>query len=698
MRATNLVLERVINQRFVAFGIQHLLAGRAPIHDGDAQRIWAGNGLVSFDAFDTLVTRPLWRPSDVFLITGYRLQSQFGQVVEPRKWVTIRHSSEWSARKTTLEREVTLDTIYAEIGASAGLPAEVLTAARAIEVEIEKNLLRPITSMVEMFNRFSAMGKTAIISDIYFSRPDLEVMLSGCGLHVDPARLFISCENGRTKRTGSLFSDARSKGVKHLHVGDSVFTDVFQVWRTGGRAAPFFKASPGRLERELGRAAIDPPLLGSAMAGSARTARLRIHAAGAHAQALAELSAGFVGPLLLAFVTWILVQARRRKIDHLFFLARDGQILLSIARKIMASRGSSMNLEYLYVSRQSLHLPALLDVSEGDLGHFGFSAGRSVADVFRKFNLGIDHPAIAALQERLGIRSPHLALDGTEINQLMLAIRADRQLVDLINTTGASARQLLLEYLDQKAFFAEGNVGVVDIGWRANLQRSMAKVANSKDPGFSARFSGFYFGLYHRPEDCGSLDDYLSEPVAEPLRALVRGPIFEALCAADHGTTTGYHRVANGSVAPTLLTEDNPQAQAWGLKIQHDVVNAYVDDVLAVLKAAGIDILDCLDGLTTGAAVVTKQVIGSPSREEASALGSFPHASDQLHEVFEEVAPPLSLNAREWLDRLRGREGEPLISEWPEASVVRAVPPIAAGAMLRSLGMARRLRRRLSAR
>jgi hypothetical protein len=91
---------------------------------------------------------------------------------------------------------------------------------------------------------------------------------------------------------------------------------------------------------------------------------------------------------------------------------------------------------------------------------------------------------------------------------------------------------------------------------------------------------------------------------------------------------------------------------AWGLRLQHNVINAYVDDVLAVLSEAGIDILDSLQGITQGAAIVTRLVIGSPTRSEASALGSFPHASDQLHRVFEEVAPPLPLSARKWMSRL----------------------------------------------
>ncbi|MBW9104861.1 HAD family hydrolase [Paraburkholderia phenoliruptrix] len=698
MNATNLVLERIINQRFVSIGMRQVSATTPRLREIRAKEIWSGNGLVSFDVFDTLITRPVQRPSDMFLLTGYRLQREFGPRVAPGEWFSIRQSAETRARKTRVEREVTLNDIYAEIAASTDLPEEFLTAAQAMEVGLEKRLLRPIAGMVETFNRFSVLGRTAIISDTYFSQADLETMLNRCGVRVNRAKLFSSCEWGCAKRTGSLFSIAKGCTVRHLHVGDGVFPDVFQVWRAGGRAAPFFNGSPSRLERELGKGAIEPPLLRSALSGSARTARLRTRAISAHDQSLAEISAGFMGPLLLAFVVWILKEARRRKIDKLFFLARDGQILLSIAKKIANSYGLQIDLDYLHVSRQSLHLPALLDIAGSDLGHFGLEAGISLSDVFGKFDLGVDHPAIVRLQKRLGIGSPHSPMNSPEMQQLIQQIQTDGEVSDLINTTAASARQLLLEYLKQKGFFAEGNIGVVDIGWRGNLQRSLAKVACSIEANFDRRLSGLYFGLYHRPENCGSLDDYLSESVAAPIRPFIRGPIFEAICAADHGTTTGYRRAADGLVYPQLLTDDNPQALAWGLKLQQDVINAYVDDVLAVLTEAGIEILDSLEGLTHAAAIVTRLVIGSPSRSEAIALGSFPHASDQLHKVFEEVAPALPLSTRQWVARLRARDGKPLISEWPEASVVRAVPSVGAGVLLGSLGVARWLRTHLTTR
>jgi hypothetical protein len=74
----------------------------------------------------------------------------------------------------------------------------------------------------------------------------------------------------------------------------------------------------------------------------------------------------------------------------------------------------------------------------------------------------------------------------------MQHMQADDEAVHLINATASSARQLLLDYLEQKGFLADGNVGVVDIGWRGNVQRSLAMVASTREAGFSRRLSGFY--------------------------------------------------------------------------------------------------------------------------------------------------------------------------------------------------------------
>jgi hypothetical protein len=131
--------------------------------------------------------------------------------------------------------------------------------------------------------------------------------------------------------------------------------------------------------------------------------------------------------------------------------------------------------------------------------------------------------------------------------------------------------------------------------------------------------------------------------------------------------------------------------------VQQEAILHFADDLLAVISKTGMDILDYVPALTKAAAIVTSAFIGGPSYAEARALGCFPHMSDQTHTTYAEVAPPLPLNPAEWLRRFRARRHQPMISYWPEGSVVRALPGSVAYLVLRALRALRERRdRRLS--
>jgi hypothetical protein len=54
-----------------------------------------------------------------------------------------------------------------------------------------------------------------------------------------------------------------------------------------------------------------------------------------------------------------MTEARRRTLNRLYFVARDGQILQRIAVNLNALLGWVIELRYLHASRQSLFLPSL---------------------------------------------------------------------------------------------------------------------------------------------------------------------------------------------------------------------------------------------------------------------------------------------------------------------------------------------------
>ena len=62
-------------------------------------------------------------------------------------------------------------------------------------------------------------------------------------------------------------------------------------------------------------------------------------------------------PILLPYVQWIVSLCIEKKIKRIYFLARDGYILMKIAEVVCDKLDVKLDLRYLYCSRYSLRLP-----------------------------------------------------------------------------------------------------------------------------------------------------------------------------------------------------------------------------------------------------------------------------------------------------------------------------------------------------
>jgi predicted HAD superfamily hydrolase len=84
-------------------------------------------------------------------------------------------------------------------------------------------------------------------------------------------------------------------------------------------------------------------------------------------QVIWDTTASAVAPMLFGFVHWCLVEAQKKGIQRLYFVARDGQILQKIAQVICHNWGYTIDCRYLYGSRQAWHLPAIQEIGEVEL-------------------------------------------------------------------------------------------------------------------------------------------------------------------------------------------------------------------------------------------------------------------------------------------------------------------------------------------
>lgn len=196
--------------------------------------------VISIDIFDTLIKRKVLKPTDVFLFMDKRFVELSNRQFD---FSHARVVAEKIARKISKYEEVTLDEIYEVFCRENGIPAETGKQVEAEEIETEKKLCLLRNSVVNLIKYSHSIGKKIVLtSDFYFSKPQLEQLLSFLNAEYD--ELIVSSEYRATKSTGSLFDVLieRCSGKKILHIGNSWDSDYLKA-KEHGISAHFFAAT-----------------------------------------------------------------------------------------------------------------------------------------------------------------------------------------------------------------------------------------------------------------------------------------------------------------------------------------------------------------------------------------------------------------------------------------------------------------------
>lgn len=333
-----------------------------PIPGGD-RTLAAGSTCVwSFDVYDTCVSRDVARPRDLFFLAGLSLAPPGLPPLLRHALASLvmwsRATAEGRALRAARGREaVTLDEIYDHLW----LPRwSGITAARlrARELRLERDCLYAVPrNRARLAALRDAGARVVFSSDMYLPAPFIRQQLVRLGVATGEEPLFVSGALGVTKRSGGLFGhlvrDVAVAPDAIIHVGDDPVADARVPAGLGLRVAPYPSGRPNRHERMTrARRALGDPVL-PLFLGLSRKARLLAEANGGPSDPpLPGFLISVVGPFLTAFVCWVLRAANGLGLDRLYFVARDGQVLLALAR-LLSERLGGPELRYLYGSRRA---------------------------------------------------------------------------------------------------------------------------------------------------------------------------------------------------------------------------------------------------------------------------------------------------------------------------------------------------------
>lgn len=316
------------------------------------------NAVISFDIFDTLLTRKVLYPKDVFRLIECSVQTAFD-------FYKTRREAELNLLKTT---NPNIWEIYSRMADDTGMTAKEAENLRKAEIEMEKRVITCRQDVKQIFNYAKACGKEVyLVSDMYLTKDTLSDLLEMFGL-TGYQEIFVSCEY-RTSKTGYLFSflQEKCKGKKCLHIGDNKSADIISARNSGFEAfyvpsgLDMLKASVGHevlsfdksLENRMAIGLVVERMFNSPFQSGTPDGRIAIHNG-------YDFSYGLIAPLMTKYMYWLKNEIEKEKLDSIIFPSRDGYLIEKLYGIMAEICGNSLpSGQYFYTSRMASMLAGI---------------------------------------------------------------------------------------------------------------------------------------------------------------------------------------------------------------------------------------------------------------------------------------------------------------------------------------------------
>lgn len=520
--------------------------------------------IISFDIFDTLISRAFVEPKDLFLLLEkYALLYTQGKITS---FSQIRINAEQALEKQGIHP--TIYDIYQHIEKTWFIDTQTCTWLLEKELEIEYEFSIPVKRGIKFFTQAKQQNlKIILTSDMYLPAVLIEKLLAKHGV-VGYDFLFVSCEIKKTKRENTLFKYIfDTYGVsssKFLHIGDNWQNDIINVKKLGGHAI-YLPSKQNLLKTHGHFVKFMDDVRGGNLFSSIY---LSLTAEKLYSDLLRNNSCHFyndintfgycyLAPVLYAYMTWICKELEKKHIRKIYFFSREGKVLKKIYDEISVYYENMPQSEYVLVSRKFLERACIFD--EFDV--------KQLAD--KKIQLPMS--AGELLYNRFGVKVP--------ADSSMKMETADAQKIDFssyclqfkneILAFSKQQRDNYLAYLKKLSCFDQEEIYVVDIGWQANMQRNFARLLQKKTVGFY-----FYTHINANKTELlnhsvkGFVLENISNSYNKQLMYHCRQLLEELVCSEDE-SFLGFDSISN---EPIFTFENNNERKALILSCHEGVL------------------------------------------------------------------------------------------------------------------------------
>lgn len=291
--------------------------------------------VISFDIFDTLLSRKVLIPEDVFdIVSGRALK----EGMRLRNFREMRIKAQEKLGLTNPD----IYEIYENFQKLVGVTDVVKERLIQLELEVELEVLAARKEMVEAYQYALRQNKKVyLVSDMYFPGLMMELILKQFDI-ISYKGLMISCDYKMLKMQG-LFQElvARANGDSVLHIGDHEINDgvcarecgidsflVCTPWELMGRSAwsAYLERKPSKIN--------DRSLIGLSVI-TMFNSPFKLSGNNDLPESEDEYHLGFalIAPIVTVFMDWFLNQIKNKGYDGVLFAARDGFLIHRLYKK-----------------------------------------------------------------------------------------------------------------------------------------------------------------------------------------------------------------------------------------------------------------------------------------------------------------------------------------------------------------------------
>lgn len=514
--------------------------------------------LISFDIFDTLVTRRVGSPSGIFAIVQKKLENKkLSNDFLSNNYFLIRKEAEAFARFSSYlingTYEINIDDIYKVMQDNYNLSKRDVEFLKNLEIESEIKNLVPIKKNIDYLkNKIFSGKRVVLISDMYFSSPILRKMLIRIDKIFADIEIYVSCDYKYSKENGGLFQIVRDKErvtfFDWCHCGDNRSAD-YKIPSLMGIDSRYLNQEKLLPYEEFLLKEQENSYAYQSVTGAAKLAR--INEKNIKKRDVYEFGVSFAGPILYNYVDWVIKQTLMNGAKCLYFIARDGYIPKIIADIIIRKRNLSLETKYLYGSRKAWRIP-----SEATFDEFVDSVlleeyGDKIDIDFLAYRFGAD---ASFLKKILNIESEHHVFKRKEREILQKKLKTDAFVRESFINLFEERKNLLKNYFRQEIDFDEKNIIFVDLHGSGKTQDHVSSILNEIS-------------------DCSVMTFYLTNSLMKQKEKSFKKSYFstinysshwiELLSRTPYGQTTGY-RKAGEKIEPVTEEIDVSLLEEWG--------------------------------------------------------------------------------------------------------------------------------------